>query len=76
MSVILILLLASITVAALFLIAFLWGVKSGQFEDDYSPASRILFDDKPSSSPNVTQDSPKESFLNFGESLGQPKHNN
>ncbi|HRG94221.1 MAG TPA: cbb3-type cytochrome oxidase assembly protein CcoS, partial [Chitinophagaceae bacterium] len=28
--------------------AFLWGVKSGQFEDDYSPASRILFDDKPS----------------------------
>lgn len=49
MSVILILLAASITVAGLFLFAFLWGVKSGQFEDDYSPASRILFDDKPSS---------------------------
>lgn len=47
MSVILILLIASISVAALFLFAFLWGVKSGQFEDDYSPASRILFDDKP-----------------------------
>ncbi|MBK6827587.1 MAG: cbb3-type cytochrome oxidase assembly protein CcoS [Chitinophagaceae bacterium] len=47
MSVILILLIASISVAAVFLIAFLWGVKSGQFEDDYSPASRILFDDKP-----------------------------
>lgn len=47
MSVILILLFASISVAALFLFAFLWGVKSGQFEDDYSPASRILFDDKP-----------------------------
>lgn len=50
MSVIIILLIASISVAAIFLIAFLWGVKSGQFEDDYSPASRILFDDKPSSS--------------------------
>ena len=50
MSVILILLIASISVAAIFLFAFLWGVKSGQFEDDYSPASRILFDDKPSSS--------------------------
>jgi cbb3-type cytochrome oxidase maturation protein len=50
MSVIIILLISSISVAALFLIAFLWGVKSGQFEDDYSPASRILFDDKPSSS--------------------------
>ena len=48
MSVIIILLIASIAVAALFLLAFLWGVKSGQFEDDYSPASRILFDDKPS----------------------------
>ena len=49
MSVIVILLIASITVASLFLVAFLWGVRSGQFEDDYSPASRILFDDKPSS---------------------------
>jgi cbb3-type cytochrome oxidase maturation protein len=50
MSVIIILLIASISVAGLFLAAFLWSVKSGQFEDDHSPASRILFDDKPSSS--------------------------
>ena len=49
MSVILILLAASISVAGIFLFAFLWGVRSGQFEDDYSPASRILFDDKPAS---------------------------
>ena len=49
MSVIIILLIASISVAGIFLIAFLWSVKSGQFEDDYSPSSRILFDDKPSS---------------------------
>jgi len=47
MSVILILLIASISIAGLFLFAFLWGVKTGQFEDDYSPSSRILFDDKP-----------------------------
>jgi len=50
MSVIIILLIASISVAAVFLGAFLWGVSSGQFEDDFSPASRILFDDKPTSS--------------------------
>ena len=50
MSVIIILLIASISVAAIFLIAFLWSVRSGQFEDDYSPSSRILFDDKPGSS--------------------------
>ncbi|MBL7744554.1 MAG: cbb3-type cytochrome oxidase assembly protein CcoS [Chitinophagaceae bacterium] len=49
MSVIIILLIASISVAGLFLAAFLWGVKTGQFEDDYSPSSRILFEDKPAS---------------------------
>ena len=49
MSVIIILLIASLSVAALFLVAFLWGVKTGQFDDNYSPSSRILFDDKPSS---------------------------
>jgi cbb3-type cytochrome oxidase maturation protein len=49
MSVIILLLIASSSVAALFLGAFFWGVSSGQFEDDYSPASRILFEDKASS---------------------------
>jgi len=49
MSVIILLLFVSICVAAFFLVAFLWGVKTGQFEDDISPGSRILFDDKPPS---------------------------
>lgn len=53
MSVIIILMIASISVAAVFLIAFLWGVKTGQFEDDFSPPSRILFDDKPASTKTV-----------------------
>ncbi len=47
MSVIVVLLIASISVASLFLFAFLWSVKTGQYDDDQSPASRILFDDKP-----------------------------
>lgn len=46
MSVIIILLIASITVAALFLGAFLWSVKSGQYDDEVSPPIRMLFDDK------------------------------
>ncbi|HEX5154867.1 MAG TPA: cbb3-type cytochrome oxidase assembly protein CcoS [Parafilimonas sp.] len=46
MSVIFILLTASILVAALFLGAFLWSVKSGQYDDEESPPVRILFDDK------------------------------
>lgn len=52
MSVIFILLLVSVAVAGIFLFAFLWGVRGGQFEDDYSPASRILFDDPPIQSEN------------------------
>lgn len=45
MSVIVILLTVSIAIAGGFLAAFLYSVSRGQFEDDVSPASRILFDD-------------------------------
>jgi cbb3-type cytochrome oxidase maturation protein len=47
MAVIFILLIASISVAGFFLVAFLWSVKKGQFEDEESPPVRMLFDDKP-----------------------------
>ncbi len=46
MSVIIILICVSICVAATFLVAFLWAVKSGQYDDDYTPSVRMLFDDK------------------------------
>jgi cbb3-type cytochrome oxidase maturation protein len=46
MSVLFILIGVSILVASGFLIAFLWSVKTGQFEDDYTPSVRMLFDDK------------------------------
>lgn len=45
MSVIILLLIASITVAGLFLAAFIWNVKTGQYDDETSPPFRILFDD-------------------------------
>jgi cbb3-type cytochrome oxidase maturation protein len=48
MSVIIILLFASISVAALFLVAFIWSVKSGQYDDEQSPPIRILFEDETS----------------------------
>lgn len=35
----------SLTVATGFLVAFLWAVKSGQYDDKYTPAVRILFDE-------------------------------
>lgn len=46
MSVILILILVSIVVAGLFLGAFFWAVRSGQYDDTYSPSVRMLFEDK------------------------------
>jgi cbb3-type cytochrome oxidase maturation protein len=46
MSVILILILASLAVALAFLAAFVWAVKAGQFEDTCTPAMRILGEDE------------------------------
>lgn len=46
MSVIVILLIASISIASLFVVAFIWSVKDGQYDDEYSPPRRMLFDDK------------------------------
>ena len=46
MSVIFILIACSLLLATSFLIAFLWASKSGQFDDDYTPSVRMLFDDE------------------------------
>ena len=46
MGVIILLIIVSVFVAGGFLIAFLWSVKSGQMEDDYTPSVRMLFDDE------------------------------
>ncbi|KAF0198809.1 MAG: cytochrome oxidase maturation protein cbb3-type [Bacteroidetes bacterium] len=46
MSVIVVLIGFSILVAAGFLLAFLWAVRSGQYDDDVSPSVRILFDNE------------------------------
>jgi cbb3-type cytochrome oxidase maturation protein len=46
MSVMLLLIGASILVAVGFLMAFLWSVKNGQYDDDYTPSIRMLFDNE------------------------------
>jgi cbb3-type cytochrome oxidase maturation protein len=43
-SVIVVLIAFSIIVALGFLAAFLWAVRSGQYDDDVSPSVRILYD--------------------------------
>ena len=47
MSVVFILVFAAIIMAGAFLIAFIWSVKNGQYDDTYTPSVRMLFDDPP-----------------------------
>jgi len=47
MSALYILIGTSLTVATGFLFAFLWATKKGQYDDNYTPSVRMLFDDLP-----------------------------
>lgn len=46
MSVIYMLISISIVVALFFLYAFIKAVRGGQYDDDYTPSVRMLFDDE------------------------------
>ncbi len=46
MSVLILLIGASLIVALGFLFGFIWSVKNGQFDDDYTPSVRMLFDEE------------------------------
>jgi cbb3-type cytochrome oxidase maturation protein len=47
MNIIFLLIGCSLFLALGFLGAFIWTVKSGQMDDEYTPSVRILFEDKP-----------------------------
>lgn len=65
MSVLIILIAASIVVAAGFLIAFIWSVKNGQYDDDYTPSVRMLFDSTiPQKQESTNTTSTKEKLTN------------
>ena len=55
MRVIVLLIAAGGTIAAGFLVAFVWAVRTGQFDDAYTPAVRILFDDTAVPAPPATE---------------------
>ena len=48
MKIIFLLIALSLIVALGFLAAFFWAVRDGQYDDEYTPSVRILFDDDPS----------------------------
>lgn len=47
MTIIILLISISLTIALIFLGVFIWSLKSGQYDDTYTPSVRMLFDDKP-----------------------------
>lgn len=70
MSILFVLIIISLFLAAGFLIAFFWATKDGQFEDDYTPSVRMLFDDEltesqePSDEPDGESNEEKERYEN------------
>lgn len=47
MGIIYLMLIVSLCIAAFFLGFFFWAAKNGQFDDDYGPSVRVLFEDEP-----------------------------
>lgn len=56
MLIIVVLISVSLTIALLFLGLFLWNMKSGQYDDTYTPSVRILFEDRIKTSEVTTKD--------------------
>ncbi len=46
MEILFLMIICSVSLAVIFLIIFIIGARKGQFEDDESPAVRMLFDDE------------------------------
>lgn len=64
MVVIFILIGLSLIVALIFLSLFIWSVKDGQYDDEYTPAMRILFDDNPTDENETNAENNKENTEN------------
>jgi cbb3-type cytochrome oxidase maturation protein len=45
MGIMILLILISLFVAIIFLVIFIWSVRTGQFDDTFTPSVRMLFDD-------------------------------
>lgn len=60
MGMIYIMLIVSLVVALFFLASFFWATKSGQFDDDYTPSVRILFEDEINQKSNKQTDGSTE----------------
>ncbi|QBJ87031.1 cbb3-type cytochrome oxidase assembly protein CcoS [Chryseobacterium gleum] len=60
MDILYLMILCSVSLAAIFLVVFIVYARKGQFEDDESPAVRILFDDEKVKENDETGDKSKD----------------
>lgn len=58
MSVIFLLIPLSIVFAVAFLFAFIWSVRSGQYEDTTTPSMHVLLDEKTAAKPDSASANP------------------
>lgn len=72
MSVIFILIACSLLLAGSFLGAFLWASRSGQFEDDYTPSVRILFEEESMTPPTLRVETPANQMAGDKKSSTKP----
>lgn len=56
MTIIILLIGISLTIAVIFLVVFFWNMKNGQYDDTYTPSVRMLFDGKPKNEDKKTSD--------------------
>jgi cbb3-type cytochrome oxidase maturation protein len=60
MGIIYLMLIVSLLIALFFLVSFFWAAKSGQYDDDYSPSVRILFEDETNTNQKQTENGSRE----------------
>lgn len=53
-------LIVSLIIALFFLVSFFWATKNGQFDDDYTPSVRILYEDESAQIKNQKTDGSTE----------------
>jgi len=60
MGMIYLMLIVSLIIALFFLVSFFWATKNGQFDDDYTPSVRILYEDESAQIKNQKTDGSTE----------------
>lgn len=61
----------SLCIAVFFLATYIWAVKSGQYDDTYSPGVRMLFDDQKKQNNTNNMDEEKDVGNNETKSYGK-----